>query len=169
MIVTTTNHYTFSVPEAISAPELRESWTPRTTPGFWGPLDLRDLDGRDYVLLSPFSYTSRAGETTHCPVGFRTDLSSIPRAFWRILPPHGTYDKMGVIHDQVFQRGRIGERICTRAEADELALEMCEELGVPWLQRQMIYRGLQTGSWIAWNNYRRKENVNEESNDLGFV
>jgi hypothetical protein len=33
------------------------------------------------------------------PVGYRTDFASIPRFFWRILPPAGRYGKAAVVHD----------------------------------------------------------------------
>ena len=33
------------------------------------------------------------------PKGFRTDLASVPRPFWSIIPPMGRYSQAAVIHD----------------------------------------------------------------------
>ncbi len=157
MLVTTENHYTFQMPEPIHAPEMAECWKPRDSHGFWGPLDVRDLDGRQFLLLMPFSYTTRAGTVIHVPAGFRTDMASVPRLIWQVIPPLGTYDKPAVIHDWLYQTGRCNGDTITRAQADDVLLEACECSGVGWAMRQSIYRGVRIGGWVPWNNYRRKE------------
>lgn len=33
------------------------------------------------------------------PDGFQTDLATVPRIFWAILPPNGVYERAAVLHD----------------------------------------------------------------------
>jgi hypothetical protein len=82
-----------------------------------------------------------------------------------MIPSHGLYDFMAWIHDEVFKSGRIGGRICTLAEGNALALECMEYSGVAWWLRQAIYRGLQAGSWVVWNSYRRADLAKEQDDE----
>jgi len=54
-----------------------------------------------WTLLAPLSYTSDDGTVYTAPVGFKTDLASIPRIFWTILPPFWKYARAAVIHDWI--------------------------------------------------------------------
>ena len=55
-------------------------------------LDLRFDDGRNWTLLHNFLYHGPQGSWI-VPAGFETDFASIPRIFWRLLPPVGRYGK----------------------------------------------------------------------------
>ena len=63
-----------------------------------------DFDGdpaRPYILAAPFAFHSQsvAMPVVEVPTGYRTDFASIPRFFWRVLPPVGRHSKAAVIHD----------------------------------------------------------------------
>ena len=105
---------------------------------FTTPADLRVLDGYRWELLSDFSYHVGAYPSTDIitvPAGFVTDLASIPRAFWSLLPPHGRYAKAAIIHDWLYATGIGG-----REYADDVFLEAMEVLGVsPWKRKTMYW------------------------------
>lgn len=117
---------------------------------------------RQLAFLTPLM----GGYSTGCivvPAGFLTDLASIPRLFWRVLPQVGKYDAAAVVHDFLYQRpadtGRPVEvgGAFTRAEADRVLFDAMVALGVaPW-QRWAIYLAVRIGGWVVWNRYRAHE------------
>jgi len=55
---------------------------------------------RPYELLRPLRYFSEeVAKVIEAPQGYRTDFASVPRIFWRIIPPFGRYHRAAVIHD----------------------------------------------------------------------
>lgn len=119
-------------------------------------------DGESWVLDTEFDYwtdvlTPRV--TFHVPVGFVTDLASIPRIFWNILPPFGKYTGAAVIHDYLYQRQcyQSGEKqitALTRKQCDDVLMEAMGVLDVGWLTRWTIYLAVRSWGWIAWNGHK---------------
>jgi len=71
----------------------------------------------------------------HVPKGFITDFATIPRIFWKILPPYDPrYGKAAVIHDFLYYTG-IGDR----RWADDEFLECMKILGAHWPMRTTMY------------------------------
>lgn len=137
---------------------------------FLNALITEDLDGHLWKVEQEFDY--RLGspdglEYVRVPAGFVTDFASIPRPLWALMPPHGLYDKAAVVHDWLYGRRRIcGEtptnavsyvRYVERAEADRILLEAMTVLGVGWMTKTLIYRGVRAGGWWAWSDDRKKE------------
>jgi len=79
------------------------------------------------------------------PAGFVTDLASIPRLFWNILPPFGKYTEAAVVHDWVYRNHLFPRAIC-----DAILLEAMQLCGVNWISRQIIYRNVRAFGWAAW-------------------
>ena len=76
---------------------------------FLGALVLEYIDGRDWKVAAPFTYFTREGHGIDVHAGFVTDFASVPRFFWRVLPPTGPYGKAAVIHDRLAGRCRASE------------------------------------------------------------
>lgn len=96
-----------------------------------------------------------SGQTIYVESGSRTDLASIPRLAWTILPPDGPWLKAAVLHDRLYERRgdvtRLGHpALYTRAEADAILNEAMGVLGVPDEQRAMIYRAVRLGGARAF-------------------
>jgi len=51
-----------------------------------------------YETVGPTEYVGK-DDVLHIPAGFRTDLATVPRIFWAILPPNGVYERAAVLHD----------------------------------------------------------------------
>lgn len=120
---------------------------------FTDPADLRMLGDGEWELLSPFSYhvgQYPSDDVITVPAGFVTDLASIPRLFWSVLPPHGRYAKAAIIHDYLYV-----EAIKTREYADKVFLEAMEVLGVSWVKRRIMYAAVRM---FGAGNYNRKSN-----------
>lgn len=58
------------------------------------------LNASHYILERPLVYRRASGQKITVPAGFETDLASVPRVFWRIMPrDDGKYRAAAVIHD----------------------------------------------------------------------
>ena len=122
---------------------------------FTGTIQVEAIGGGRWRLLAPLTYTRSGGTVITVPVGFVTDFASIPRALWWLYPPHGdTYGAGAVIHDFMYatQRWR-DETEFSRQYADQTFLEAMRDLGAWWLRRTLMYSGVRTGAWLAWNGH----------------
>jgi hypothetical protein len=115
-------------------------------------LDLEYIDGRQWRLIEAFGYKPLRGPGIIVPRGFVTDFASVPRFFWRLFPPTGTYGKAAVIHDYLYQFNGV-----TREQADHIFLEAMEELGVAWVTRHILFLAVRLGGWKPWNSCRKRD------------
>lgn len=66
-----------------------------------------------WKLKEPVQYSTKEGEMIEVPVGFITDLASIPKVLWTFYAPFGKYSKAAVIHDFLYRK-----QFKTRRESD---------------------------------------------------
>ena len=93
-----------------------------------------------------------------------TDMGSIPRILQSIIPKD-RFLLTWLTHDSGYQKGGLyvstskGEPFVfvsmPRARIDALMLEGIVAEGCLWWERQMVYRGVRLGGWVAWNRKRR--------------
>lgn len=107
-------------------------------------------DGKTWRLDGPFSYSPALGGHITVPTGFVTDLASIPKLFWNILPPFGKYTEAAVIHDWLYRTHKI-----PRAGADAILLEAMDLCRVPAWQRRVIYLAVRIFGGFAYRNEKR--------------
>ncbi len=121
---------------------------------FLTPLDLRDAgNGRHFELLARLIYQARDGTHIAVPAGFVTDLASIPRGLWNLLPPLGKYDYAAVVHDYLYRTDSIP--LVTQREADRTMLYAMEDSPHPpgWLTRWVVYLGVRIGGNHAFHQH----------------
>lgn len=111
---------------------------------FLTPLVLHSAAGEDdYQVGAPLVYERPNGEEIAVPAGFRTDLASVPRVFWRVFPRDaGGYRAAAVVHDYLCGTHPWGE-------AADVFDEAMRDCGAGWLQRQLI-----VGSVRLWGVFR---------------
>lgn len=124
-------------------------------------IDLSDLlrvdyvDGRVWVVSRPvtFTYVGPDGHVVEgqVPEGFQTDFASVPRVFWRILPPTGDYGRGAVLHDWLYQ-----SKCCARADADLIFLTAMEALKVYRWKRLVLYYAVRVFGCRAYASQRRE-------------
>ncbi|HEX2815974.1 MAG TPA: DUF1353 domain-containing protein [Phenylobacterium sp.] len=141
---------------------------------FSGKLVLVLLDDKDHPSIKggrslwgvekPLSY--RPNGTTDeitVPPGFVTDLASIPRWAWSVLPPDGPWVKAAVIHDFLYQTkgtgvwkghpsGNSRPQPYTRAESDGILREAMEDRGVGPTARNIIWAAVRVGGSGGWGS-----------------
>lgn len=116
---------------------------------FTSPLRVEYIDGFSWRILEPFDYyrTNDPASLIRIPVDFVTDFASVPRFFWQILPPLGTYGKAAVVHDWVYAT----ECFC-RKECDAIFTEASYVLGVPawkvWPMTRAVRNFGYTNAWM---------------------
>ncbi len=90
--------------------------------------------GRSVRLIKDLIVRDDDGTTIRVPAGFVSDFASVPRFFWRVLPPWGRYSPAAVIHDHLYSTGKV-----SRADADRAFLTLMQRLGVPAWKRTVMY------------------------------
>lgn len=123
-------------------------------------------DGKRWRLAVPFEYhvgAEESGDVITVPRGFTTDFASVPRPFWSLFPPWGTYGKAAVLHDYLYViqgvRGsteQLFHRTRSRAECDGIFLEAMKVLGVNIVTRTALWSAVRTWGWIAWRKRKPK-------------
>lgn len=126
--------------------------------------------------------TYRPSNDTHVitvPRGCVTDLTSIPRPFWNLLPPDGPWVKAAVIHDYLYATrgtGRLPPGVpgskqpvgitrppYSRAESDWILRDALANRGVGPLHRNLIWLAVRLGGGRAWTrNAAHKQQVAAE-------
>lgn len=114
---------------------------------FTKPLIVEVLEnGRYYRVNEAFVYfrTDNTQILIEIPKGFVTDFASVPRIFWSILPPFGTYSKACVLHDYLCTLNKTNSVDnngikYTRKECDLIFLEAMEAVQVKKIVRYTLY------------------------------
>jgi len=123
-------------------------------PKFTSKLILEQLDtteNRRWELRKPLIWTT-SNRRIMVPAGFRTDFASVPRLFWRILPPFGLYGKAAVLHDWLYF-----EAMLSRETADGIFLEAMVELGVAKWKRRIMYRAVRMFGFWSYGSEKTRE------------
>jgi Protein of unknown function (DUF1353) len=106
-------------------------------------------------------------DVIHIPAGTRTDLASVPRAFWTLIPPHGAWEKAAVLHDHLclelarcYREGGMPQ--VNAVDADGLFRRVMREADeVPTVVAWVMYAGVRWGAlfnparrtgWLRWNS-----------------
>ena len=111
-------------------------------------LHLRYIDGRDWQLDSKLIYHSAIAGRIQVPVGFITDFASVPRVFWRVLPPDD-YGPAAVVHDWAYRSHAL-----TRLVADQVYREALAVLEAPRWKQWVMYWGVRVGGSWAYHRDR---------------
>ncbi|MGO8653892.1 DUF1353 domain-containing protein [Rhizobium ruizarguesonis] len=86
------------------------------------------------------------------PKGFVTDLASIPRLFWAVLPRQAEYSYPAIVHDYLYW-----EQTCTRDQADDVLEAAMNDLQVNSLNATAILFAVRKFGHGAWEqNAHRK-------------
>ena len=123
---------------------------------FTKPLTVTKVKNRIWRVEREFTYhigSENGSESVTVKEGFETDFASVPRIFWRILPPDGQYTQAAVLHDFLYN-----QQLFPRKKCDGVFLEAMEVLEVPKWKRLMIYRAVRIFGWMYWSkkNVKRK-------------
>ena len=116
------------------------------------PVDFKPfVDGRNWIVREQLTY--RIGisqDSITVPVGFVTDLASIPPALQSFIQQNGPYLLPAVVHDYLYWK-----QTCTRDQSDQILLLAMIEHAVPEAQRFAIYQAVHFAGMFAWDENAR--------------
>ncbi|EBQ9424332.1 phage tail protein [Salmonella enterica subsp. enterica serovar Potsdam] len=126
---------------------------------FTTPATLEMLDHYLWRIHDPFEFylSDDNSDVISVPAGFITDLASVPRIFWTLLPPDGKYAKAAIIHDYLYDNA-----LRTKKEADRIFLDGMTVLGVPEWKRTIMYYAVRL---FGKGMYNRKTPANKAGVD----
>lgn len=117
-------------------------------------LDLRYIDGRNWRILNEFIFESPSPDfpSVLIPAGFITDFASIPRLFWRWMPPTDRrIGKIAVVHDWYYRSPEIS---VSREQADNALRAGMKVLGANRFDREVVYYAVRAGGSGAFKPRR---------------
>ncbi|HII0646390.1 TPA: DUF1353 domain-containing protein [Salmonella enterica subsp. enterica serovar Yopougon] len=122
---------------------------------FTTPAILEMLDHYLWRVHEPFEFylSDDNSDVISVPAGFVTDLASVPRIFWTLLPPDGKYAKAAIIHDYLYDNA-----LRTKKEADRIFLDGMTILGVPEWKRIVMYLAVRI---FGRGNYSKDQQARE--------
>jgi hypothetical protein len=117
--------------------------------------EVKEQTQKQWELVARLDYEGQQ-ERYAVPVGQTTDFASVPRIFAWFIPPYGRYTKAAILHDYLWRVLAVEGKM-EWIDADGLLRRAMRELGVPFLQRWIMWaavrwaallkpRGLQ-GAW----------------------
>ena len=116
------------------------------------PVDFKPfVDGRNWIVRERLTY--RIGisqDSITVPVGFVTDLASIPPALQSFIQQNGPSLLPAVVHDYLYWK-----QTCTRDQSDQILLLAMIEHAVPEAQRFAIYQAVHFAGMFAWDENAR--------------
>lgn len=88
--------------------------------------------------------------------GFITDLSSVPRIFWRIINTYELSVEAPLLHDYGYRNlGRFTNITLTRQQVDDLFYNIALEQGVPKWRCKLGYAAVRIAGWWTWRKYEK--------------
>jgi hypothetical protein len=112
-------------------------------------LKVSSSDGHNFVLLEPFTYTTKDGTVIEVPAGTTSDGASTPQTIWASLPPFGNYWMAAYLHDYLYRNTKYPKAFC-----DNILYEAMCFLKVPTFQAKIIYEGVALGGQYAFDKDR---------------
>ena len=107
---------------------------------FLTPLRIEDTGRQEcgrqiFLLITPLRYELGPGYVLTVPEAFHTDYASVPRFFWRVLPPWGEHGRASVLHDWLYQP----ESGFTKVVSDAIFYEAMRVSGVSRWKRCVMW------------------------------
>lgn len=105
-----------------------------------------DIGSGLWIVAAPFAYESDvAKDIIVVPIGFHTDLASVPRLPLVYWLTGATANEAAVIHDYLYSTQAVSREI-----ADAVLREASELIGVPAWRRQMMWAGVRLFGGSHW-------------------
>jgi hypothetical protein len=153
-----------SYADATAADRWMQSWIeptraadPSATKAPNGALHLGRFADPMYYLTSVIGWDPEPAQAAtyqpvRAPIGFVTDFASIPRMFWSLLRPDGTYSYAAVIHDFLYW-----EQYLSRETSDAIFKLCMEDFKIDASVVRAVHAGVRVGGGFAWDaNAKRK-------------
>jgi hypothetical protein len=129
-----------------------------TQPLFLIPLAHLDIGAKDnvFILMNPdfcFEVGHLGSEEKVCvPLGFITDLASVPAPLRPLVNPAGArISRAAVLHDFIYRSKEMRE-IYNRSDADRIMKDAMLAAGTTRSRAFIVWLTLRLFAWLAWHN-----------------
>lgn len=125
---------------------------------FVGSLQLEEIaESDDFRLLRGVDYLSNnASVLVRVPIGFRTDLASIPPFLRPFFNRNGKSKKAAVVHDFLYSdEVDVFNRALSRKECDLVFYEALIECKVAEFKARLFYYGVRLGGFMFFRKVQR--------------
>lgn len=103
---------------------------------------------KQWQLTRPLFYVTADNRSVVVPVGYRTDLASVPRPVWWLIPRDDEFARRpSVIHDFIYTHGTAK---FTKAEADQVFYDALLEEGMPKPLAWLMFAAVRIGGRGNW-------------------
>lgn len=104
---------------------------------------------RQWQLVKPLFYLTADGRMVTVPVCYRTDLASVPRLVWWLIPRDDEYARRpAVVHDFIYTHAT---GVFTKAEADRIFYDALLEEGMGKPLAWLMYTAVRVGGRGNWS------------------
>jgi len=107
-------------------------------------------------LWKPLAFHSDTLGLIQVPPDFLTDFSSVPRLPLMYLFFGNTATRPGVVHDYLYEKGKVAGVQIERVQADTVWNEASDADEQPAYRSRAMWSGIRAGGWVAWNAHRRR-------------
>ena len=128
--------------------------------------DIRPIRGTNkYKLDAIFKYQLKDGTIIVLQKDFVSDLASVPRLFWSLIPRDGRYRDAALPHDGGYggdlfieENNQLKLYRPKRRTIDRIMLELMRdpELNVKKWRRVAIYQAVRRFGWANWRRAKKK-------------
>lgn len=128
---------------------------------FSRPLVTSQLSAKTFVLMQPFGYERGeigSGDLVVVPAGFVSDGMSVPIVIDRLISRYGKGLAGAVLHDRGYWL-----QLVSRLDEDDLFYEVLVNTGTSKRRAFMIYQGVRSFGWHAWNKNARLRDKNPDA------
>jgi hypothetical protein len=136
---------------------------------FSAPLVIREIGYERWEVVEPFRFTSETGLVVDVPIGFETDLASIPRILQSILGKISGYSQPAVVHDLLYYWHRTGvDTDVSRKWADKIlreGIELKEREYDVSMDADTIYTGVRMGGLASWETPQERRERLDRGDD----
>lgn len=111
-------------------------------------------DRSRWIVQKPLQYLSPDNLSVVVPQGFETDLASIPRLFWALIPKSDKHIVEGsIVHDYLYTGAMPS---VTRAVADRTLRQACKDMGAPGWYSWGVWAAVRIGGHWSWVRDHKK-------------
>lgn len=113
-----------------------------------------------YYINDVLSWMPASGQTfntVEVPLGFATDLASIPRLLWSAFPRTGRYAYAAIVHDYLYWYQPM-----KREEADQIFALAMQDSKVPPATLATLFQAVNLGGQSAWDANKKARDKGEK-------
>lgn len=104
---------------------------------------------KQWQLIRPLFYLTASNRMVTVPACYRTDLASVPRPVWWLIPRDDEFARRpSVVHDYIYTHGTTS---FTKAEADRIFYDALLEEGMHKPLAWLMYAAVRIGGRGNWS------------------